>query len=191
MAAKIVREGYYWPTIDRDTKVFAKACDNCQRFANVLQQALEMLTPISSPWLFAQWGETPYGLAFGSEAIIPVEIGMPTLRVENFDGQTNSEAFLLNLDLLEEKRSYSQLKLAEYQNRMARYYNTRERVRTFKPGDLNLKKVMQHVEALEPNWEGPYRVLKVVRPRAYLLSDLNGRQLPHPWNAEPLRVYYQ
>ncbi|XP_022158215.1 uncharacterized protein LOC111024751 [Momordica charantia] len=56
MAAKVVRQGYYWPTIERDTKEFAKTCDKCQRFASILRQPPEMLTPISSPWPFAQWG---------------------------------------------------------------------------------------------------------------------------------------
>lgn len=33
-----------------------KACDKCQRFANALKSPPEELTPLSSPWLFAQWG---------------------------------------------------------------------------------------------------------------------------------------
>lgn len=50
-------------------------------------------------------GETLFSLAFGSEAVIPVEIRLPTRRVENFDQQANDEALLLNLDLIEEKRA--------------------------------------------------------------------------------------
>ncbi|XP_022156271.1 uncharacterized protein LOC111023203 [Momordica charantia] len=157
------------------------------RWAEELPEVLWSYRTIPRP----STGETPYDLALGSEAVIPVEIGMLTPRVENFNEQTNSEALLVNLDLLAEKRSHSQLRLAEYHNRMAWYYNARVKVRMFKPGDLVLKKVMQHVEALQPNWEGPYRVLEILRPRAYLSFHLNGRQLPHPWNAEHLRVYYQ
>ena len=36
------------------------------------------------------------------EVVIPVEIGVPSVRVENFDEQTNSEKLCVNLDLLEE-----------------------------------------------------------------------------------------
>ncbi|XP_022154603.1 uncharacterized protein LOC111021825 [Momordica charantia] len=56
MAAKVVRQSYYWPTIERDTKEFTKTCDKCQHFASILRQPSEMLTLISSPWPFAQWG---------------------------------------------------------------------------------------------------------------------------------------
>ncbi|XP_022143561.1 uncharacterized protein LOC111013429 [Momordica charantia] len=49
-------------------------------------------------------GETPFSLAFGSEAMVPVEIGIPTDRVEQYEPTKNEEELLLNLDLLEEKR---------------------------------------------------------------------------------------
>lgn len=29
MAVKIIRQGYYWPTIHRDTNEFSKRCDKC------------------------------------------------------------------------------------------------------------------------------------------------------------------
>ncbi|XP_022149417.1 protein NYNRIN-like [Momordica charantia] len=56
LSAKVVRQGYYWPTIEQDARQFVKTCDNCQRFANIIHQPLELLTPISAPWPFAQWG---------------------------------------------------------------------------------------------------------------------------------------
>lgn len=105
--------------------------------------------------------------------------------------RANDEALLINLDLFEEKKARSQFKLAEYQNRMARYYNSTVKIWAFKLGDLVLKKVLQHVGTLESNWEGSYRVVKMVRPGTYLLSILNGKKLSHPWNAKHLRTYYQ
>ncbi|XP_022157626.1 uncharacterized protein LOC111024288 [Momordica charantia] len=56
LSTKVIRQGYYWPTVDQDAKEFVKACDNCQRFANIIHQPPELLTPISTPWPFAQWG---------------------------------------------------------------------------------------------------------------------------------------
>ena len=32
---KVVRVGYYWPTIQVDAKAYVKVCDQCQRFNNV------------------------------------------------------------------------------------------------------------------------------------------------------------
>ncbi|GJX43978.1 reverse transcriptase domain-containing protein [Tanacetum coccineum] len=46
-------------------------------------------------------GETPYNLTFGSEAVIPAEIGMPTHRPMMVkEGNGNEEEMKLNLDLL-------------------------------------------------------------------------------------------
>ena len=32
---KVVRAGYYWPTVQADAKAYVKACDQCQQFSNV------------------------------------------------------------------------------------------------------------------------------------------------------------
>ena len=32
---KVVRAGYYWPTIRADAKAYVKICDQCQRFSNI------------------------------------------------------------------------------------------------------------------------------------------------------------
>ncbi|GJR72595.1 reverse transcriptase domain-containing protein [Tanacetum coccineum] len=49
-------------------------------------------------------GETPFSLTYGTEAVIPVEIDMPTMRTAEIDMIKNGEALEINLDLLEEKR---------------------------------------------------------------------------------------
>ncbi|GKC73309.1 reverse transcriptase domain-containing protein [Tanacetum coccineum] len=49
-------------------------------------------------------GEMPFSLMYGMEAVIPVEIGMPTLRTAKVDMIKNDEALEINLDLLEERR---------------------------------------------------------------------------------------
>ncbi|GKE41145.1 reverse transcriptase domain-containing protein [Tanacetum coccineum] len=48
--------------------------------------------------------ETPFSLTYGTEAVIPAEIGMPTLRTAEIDLIKNDEALEINLDLIEEKR---------------------------------------------------------------------------------------
>ena len=53
---KVVRAGYYWPTIQADAKAYVKVCDQCQRFSNIPRQPSEYLTPMTAPWPFAQWG---------------------------------------------------------------------------------------------------------------------------------------
>ena len=53
---KVIRAGYYWPTVQADAKAYVKVYDQCQRFSNVPRQPSEYLTPMMAPWPFAQWG---------------------------------------------------------------------------------------------------------------------------------------
>ncbi|KAK3012500.1 hypothetical protein RJ639_008524 [Escallonia herrerae] len=66
--------------------------------------------------------------------------------------------------------------------RVARYYNRRVRMRIFRVGDLVLRKLevsdpKAAVGKLSPNWEGPYKVSKVLRPGAYSLETLSGEAI--------------
>ena len=53
---KVVRTGYFWPTIQVDAVELVKKYDKCQRFRNVQRLPMERLTMIASSWPFAQWG---------------------------------------------------------------------------------------------------------------------------------------
>ena len=51
---KPIRVGYYWPTMQKDTQSYVKACDKCQRFSNIIREPSKELTPMSAPWPFSQ-----------------------------------------------------------------------------------------------------------------------------------------
>ena len=87
-------------------------------------------------------GETPFQLAYGSEAVIPIEVGLISYRVDNHDERRNDKAIRLQLDLLDKVRATAKQSLAHYQNLMAKHYNSRVRHRDFQVGDLVLRKVM-------------------------------------------------
>uniref|UniRef100_A0A2N9FQW8 Uncharacterized protein n=1 Tax=Fagus sylvatica TaxID=28930 RepID=A0A2N9FQW8_FAGSY len=140
-------------------------------------------------------GETPFRMTFGSEAVVPVEIGLTSFRTLAYDGQKNEEQLRLNLDLIDEVRETAEARMKRYQEKMARHYNSRVKPRQLSIGDLVLRKVTLATRnpsegKLGPNWEGPYKVVEVRRPGTYHLEDMNGRRLSHPWNAEHLRRYY-
>ncbi|GJS77214.1 reverse transcriptase domain-containing protein [Tanacetum coccineum] len=81
-------------------------------------------------------GDTPFSLTYGTEAVIPAEIGMPTLRTVEVDLVQNDEALKINLDLLEERREQAVIREAKSKAKMERYYNSKVRSTSFKPGDL-------------------------------------------------------
>ena len=53
---KLIRAGYYWPTMQKDAQAYVRACDKCQRFSNIIRQPTKELTPMMVPWPFTQWG---------------------------------------------------------------------------------------------------------------------------------------
>ncbi|GKA18717.1 reverse transcriptase domain-containing protein [Tanacetum coccineum] len=81
-------------------------------------------------------GETPFSLTYGTEAVIPVEIGMPTVRTAEVYMIKNDEALEINLDLLEEKREQAAIQEAKSKAKMEKYYNARVRSTSFRLGDL-------------------------------------------------------
>ena len=56
LAHKLVRAGYYWPTMQKDAISYTCACDKCQRFGNLIHSPLETLTLMTAPWPFSLWG---------------------------------------------------------------------------------------------------------------------------------------
>ena len=51
---KLIRAGYYWPTMLKDAQAYVKAYNKCQRFSNLIKQPSKELTPMTAPWPFAQ-----------------------------------------------------------------------------------------------------------------------------------------
>ncbi|XP_052288562.1 uncharacterized protein LOC127899263 [Citrus sinensis] len=56
LAHKVLRQGYFWPTMHQDTQEKTMSCVSCQSFASFSNQPSEKLTSMASPWPFAQWG---------------------------------------------------------------------------------------------------------------------------------------
>lgn len=53
---KMIRQGYYWSTMQRDAIELVLRCDKCQRYVNIPMLPPEPSTPILSPWPFAKCG---------------------------------------------------------------------------------------------------------------------------------------
>ncbi|XP_071689135.1 uncharacterized protein [Rutidosis leptorrhynchoides] len=228
VVGRIMRQGYYWQSIYKDTAEVIKTCDACQRHGTVqrlpkydlisahfkevweMQSSclLQLISSVSGlkrryglpneivsdngkqladnpfriahpqanvqvevtnkeivagikarlglsqiKWvdevLYVLWahrttskrstGETPFSLVYGTEAVIPAEIRVPTQRILAFDIENNSSILRENLNLLEERRIMAAIRQADAKLKMAKYYNKRVRYVQFKEGDLVLR----------------------------------------------------
>nr|GEZ28995.1 hypothetical protein [Tanacetum cinerariifolium] len=109
-------------------------------------------------------GDTPFSLTYGTEAVIPAEIGMPTYRTIVVDVVNNDEELRLNLDLLEERRELAAMSEASHAVAGGK---------------------------LEPKWEGPYEVTDALENGAYKLRSMDGTMLPRTWNVANLKQCYR
>ncbi|XP_075086322.1 uncharacterized protein LOC142169033 [Nicotiana tabacum] len=101
--------------------------------------------------------ESPFSLVYEAEYPIPVEVGEPTLRYFRVDEETNNEALLVKLEMLDECRDLAHIRMVAQKQRMEKYYNLRANLRYFKVGDLVLRKVTQNTRELntgkrDPTW---------------------------------------
>nr|KYP51927.1 Retrovirus-related Pol polyprotein from transposon 17.6 [Cajanus cajan] len=332
--AKLLRAGYYWPTMNTDCATFVKKCQSCQRHGNLIHQPAEQLHCIAPAWPFATWGadilgpfpvakgqckflivavdlftkwieaeplasisahqvqnflwrnvitrfgiphtlvtdnglqftdrrqneflkglgvqhrvtsvehpqtngqaesankvilaelkkrlgeakgtwaeqlpevlwayrctpqsttqETPFRLVYGSDAMIPVEIGEPTFRRTHFDESNNSAELCANLDTLEHVRDRAQVVAEATKQRYKRRFDSKVKPRAFREGDLvwratgEARKEPRHGK-LAPNWDGPFRIRHNLNNGAYKLEYLSGEPIPRTWNSTHLKVYY-
>ncbi|KAK3031150.1 hypothetical protein RJ639_035148 [Escallonia herrerae] len=76
-------------------------------------------------------GETPFLLCYGTEAMLPVEIGVPTIRSLHFHEVNNEAGLRANLDLLDETQTQAHERSVVIKQRVSRYYNQRVRSKQF------------------------------------------------------------
>ena len=71
--------------MQREALEYVRKCDQCQRFAPSIHQSGGILNPLSSPWLFAQWGLDivgPFPKAVGNKKYLLVSTNYFTKWVE-------------------------------------------------------------------------------------------------------------
>ncbi|GJV28257.1 hypothetical protein Tco_1384705 [Tanacetum coccineum] len=150
---------------------------------------LELELPVPVPvlefeifWFLGRFGSVPPVLDSRTE--YPIILNYPTLK-------QNNEALEINLDLLEERREQATIREAKSKAKMEKYYNSKVRSMSFKPGDLvyrnNEASRAEDTVKLGPKWEGPYEVTEALGKGTYKLRDRDGNQLSRTWNISNLK----
>uniref|UniRef100_A0A2N9I521 Uncharacterized protein n=1 Tax=Fagus sylvatica TaxID=28930 RepID=A0A2N9I521_FAGSY len=141
-------------------------------------------------------GETPFSLTYGVEAVIPLEVGLPTLRSEEYDQENNELMLAKDLDLAQERRDLAMIRLASYQGDLKKRYGKSVSERILAPGDLVLRKVLGSRKdptqgKLGANWEGPYQIISEAGLGAFNLKGMDDKPLKRPWNISNLKKFFQ
>jgi hypothetical protein len=107
-----------------------------------------------------------------------LEYGSP--RVQGYDEGANQRTREDSLDQLDEARTVALMHSARYQQALRCYQARKVRRRDFSEGDLvlRLRQDNRGRHKLSPPWEGPYVVVKVVKPGTYKLPTKTAKNSP-------------
>ncbi|XP_075669990.1 uncharacterized protein LOC142639740 [Castanea sativa] len=108
-------------------------------------------------------GATPYSLVYGMEAVLPINMGVRSLRT-TLESEIPEADWLQNrydqLCMLDEKRLKALYHIQGYQRRLRKAFDKKVRTRDLKLGDLVLKEIRAPVQdanrKFKQNWAGPY-----------------------------------
>src|ERR1051325_8566122 len=108
-------------------------------------------------------GATPFYLVYGMEAVLPVEVEIPSMRVLMEDKLSEAEwcqSRYDQLNLIEEKRLTALCHGQLYHRRMKKAFDKKVRPRVFREGGLVLRNIISLNSDSRgkwtPNYEGPY-----------------------------------
>uniref|UniRef100_A0A2N9F8J5 Uncharacterized protein n=1 Tax=Fagus sylvatica TaxID=28930 RepID=A0A2N9F8J5_FAGSY len=146
-------------------------------------------------------GFTPFSLVYGTDAISPTELLVPSPRILHgmdleADADICAEARVADLESLEEARELAQVRSLRYHQKLADAYEKTLQTRIFAKGQMVLRTV-DHVRRglpspskFAPNWEGPYLIREAYDSGYYKLSTADGTTLVDPINGKWLKRYY-
>ena len=138
---------------------------------------------------------TPFSLVYGSEAVLLVEIGIPSTRVTYYSHSENEQEKITKLDLLQKTRGNALLRSIAQKQKMVRSFNRHVKTRRIQIGDFVLRNIEATGKVVEKgkigaNWDGPFKVIRVIKPGTFELEDMKGKKLPHPWKRNHLKKYF-
>jgi hypothetical protein len=125
--------------------------------------------------------DTPFSLVYAAEVILPPEVYLESARVAHFNPEDQAEVRELDANLLEKRRNTPLSNVRRYQMALKKYYNKSVVQRELHIGDLVLKKDIHTKDKhkFSTPWEGPFIIVDVTAPGAYVLAEVDGGILPN------------
>lgn len=125
---------------------------------------------------------TPFSPVYGSEAVLLVEIEIPSTRITYYSHSENYKEKRANLDLLPETRGNALLRSIAQKQKMTCQFNRHVKTRLLKVGELVLRKIeatgkITEKGKLGANWDTPFKITHIIKPIIFELEDLEGKQL--------------
>jgi hypothetical protein len=142
---------------------------------------------------------TPFELVYGQEAVIPLELSVQANRVMHQDvvsAEEYNNLMMDEIDNLTENHLKALQEIEKEKLQVAKAYNKRVREKSFQVGELVWKLILpvglcdKKFRKWSPNWEGPYRVVRIVPGNTYIVEALDGRLIPKALNGKYLKKFH-
>ena len=142
-------------------------------------------------------GATPYSLVYGMEVVLPIKMGVRSLRIVLGSEIPKVDWLQSRYDqlcMMDEKRLKAQYHIQGYQKRLRKAFNKKVRVRDLKIGDLVLKEIRAPIQETNGKFKqdqvGPYIIKQIYFGGAVRLMDLDTNSFTELINMDQLKKYH-
>ncbi|KAH1235946.1 hypothetical protein GmHk_08G021283 [Glycine max] len=140
---------------------------------------------------------TPFSLVYGIEAVLPIEVEIPSLRVlmeAKLEEAKWVQSEFEKLNLIKEERLNAICHDQLYQKRLKKAFERKVHPREFQVEDSVLKKILLNKKdklgKWTPNYEGSYAVKKKFSGGAFILTNMDGKELSYRVNFDAVKKFY-
>ncbi|GJW41305.1 reverse transcriptase domain-containing protein [Tanacetum coccineum] len=103
--------------------------------------------------------ETPFSLAYGTEAMPPVEVDTPTKKANEINLSQTEDDLRASLEEQEEKKEIVTIRKATYKKKLEKYHEKKVKPMTFQLEEyilrLNKPEGAKYGAKIQAKWEGP------------------------------------
>jgi hypothetical protein len=134
---------------------------------------------------------TPFELVYGQEVVLPMEIGLQSLRVTRQGSLSANEYHELKMDRIDDvpkSRFKASDEIEKEKIKIAKAYNKRVVEKSFQVGDLVWKTILPL--RIRSGQFGKWSPSWVMSGNAYFVEDLEGHSLLKALNGKYLKWYY-
>ena len=131
--------------------------------------------------------------------MLPVEENLDAYRLakqNDLSAIVYHDLMMDNIDEVTDVRLKALKEIDKDKARVAKAYTKKVRSKSFQVGELVWKTILpigsksNQFGKWSPNWEGPYKVVKVIFENSYVLETVQGERLTRAFNGRYLKGYF-